>query len=251
MELHFLPYGRVDAILIGDGRKWVFVDGGFRRDGERAVKYMRGLGIEKLDAYICTHRHRNHVGAAPVIIRDMKPGIVYTRDGRMKERIIKLASGSVEKAAAQSVRYDVLALGRYLEIGEMCFLCIGPQKLRNCSAGVLAENYNSLILRLTHWRGGGSVLLTGDTSASILGKCPGIEGTAVLKNPHHNGRLPVKLLRRIKPKTVVVCNGKPPAKTYSRTIHSVSANLFTAGARGDGRVTARFKDGTCHIETTK
>jgi hypothetical protein len=27
--------------------------------------------------------------------------------------------------------------------------------------------------------------------------------------------------------------------------------VFTAGARGDGRVTARFKDGTCHIETTK
>jgi beta-lactamase superfamily II metal-dependent hydrolase len=149
------------------------------------------------------------------------------------------------------VRYDVLTLGRYLEIGELCFLCIGPQKLRNCSAGVLAENYNSLILRLTDGRGGGSVLLTGDTSASILGNCPGIEGTAVLKNPHHNGRLPVKLLRRIKPQTVVVCNGKPPAKAYIRNIHSVSANLFTAGARGDGRVTARFKDGTCHIKTTK
>jgi beta-lactamase superfamily II metal-dependent hydrolase len=102
MELHFLPYGRVDAILIGDRSRWVFVDGGFRRDGIKAVKYMRGLGIEKLDAYIATHRHRNHVGAAPVIIREMKPGVVYTRDARMKDRTIKLASGSAEKAAVQA-----------------------------------------------------------------------------------------------------------------------------------------------------
>jgi beta-lactamase superfamily II metal-dependent hydrolase len=87
MELHFLPYGRVDAILIGDRSRWVFVDGGFRRDGIKAVKYMRGLGIEKLDAYIATHRHRNHVGAAPVIIREMKPGVVYTRDARMRRHL--------------------------------------------------------------------------------------------------------------------------------------------------------------------
>lgn len=251
MELHFLPYGRVDAILIGDGSRWVFVDGGFRRDGERAVKYMRGLGIEKLDAYIATHRHRNHVGAAPVIIHQMKPDAVYTRDARMKDRIIKLASGNAEKAAAKSVRYDVLTLGRYLEIGELCFLCIGPQKLRNCSAGVLAENYNSLILRLTDGRGGGPVLLTGDTSASILGRCPGIEGAALLKNPHHNGRLPVKLLRRIKPKTVVVCNGKRPAKAYIRNIRSVGADLFTAGAYGDGRVSAYCDGDTWRIESKK
>lgn len=251
MELHFLPYGRVDAILIGDGRKWVFVDGGFRRDGERAVKYMRGLGIEELDAYIATHRHRNHVGAAPVIIREMKPGTVYTRDGRMKERIVKLASGSAEKAAAQAAHFQVVTLGYNIKVGNLQFACIGPRKLRKCTAGALAENYNSLILLLSGPDTQQRVLLTGDTSASILGQCSAIEGVSLLKNPHHNGRLPLKLLRRIKPKTVVVCNGKRPAKAYIRNIHSVGADLFTAGARGDGRVTARFKDGTCNVETTK
>lgn len=251
MELHFLPYGRVDAILIGDRSRWVFVDGGFRRDGIKAVKYMRGLGIEKLDAYIATHRHRNHVGAAPVIIREMKPGVVYTRDARMKDRTIKLASGSAEKAAVQAAHFQVVTIGYNIKVGDLQFACIGPRKLRKCTAGALAENHNSLILLLTGSDTQQRVLLTGDTSASILGQCSAIEGVSLLKNPHHNGRLPVNILRRIKPKTVVVCNGKPPAKAYSRTTHSVSANLFTAGARGDGRVTARFKDGTCHIETTK
>ena len=99
LEAYFFPYGRVDAILMGCDGRWAYVDSGYRSDGKKAVEHMKELGVTRLDAYIASHRHRNHVGGAPAIIQAMKPAIIYTRDGRMRDRLLALASGSEERAA--------------------------------------------------------------------------------------------------------------------------------------------------------
>ena len=235
IELHFLPYGRVDAILIGVDGHWAFVDGGYRRDGVRAVKYMREIGIERLDAYIATHRHRNHVGAGPVVIKEMQPRQVYTADKRMKERIYGLCTDEVESDSVNKTAFKVLCMGDSFTVGEAVFTCIGPNKLHQCAAGAYKENQNSLILRVEYK--GRTALLTGDTTGSILSGCADRDlRVDLLKNPHHNGALGEKLLKRIGPKFTVVCNGKPPAKYYQQRLKSVGSKLFTAGKKGDGLV---------------
>lgn len=236
IEIHFLPYGRVDAILIGVDGHWAFVDGGYREGGLKAVKYMLKLGITRLDAYITTHRHRNHVGAAPFILFCLlSVGNVYTADKRMKERIYGLCTDEVESDAVNKTAFKELCMGDSFTVGEAVFTCIGPNKLHQCAAGAYKENQNSLILRVEYK--GRSVLLTGDTSAGVLGKIPDkLLSAEVLKNPHHNGALGEKLLKRIGPKFTVVCNGKPPAEYYRQRLKSVGSKLFTAGKKGDGLV---------------
>lgn len=235
IELHFLPYGRVDAILIGVDGHWAFVDGGYRRDGVKAVKYMREIGIERLDAYIATHRHRNHVGAGPVIIEEMYPQCIYTADKRMKERLSSLCDGGVERFYMDSTPFYLIEPGNDFSIGQAAFTCLGPRKMKNCGPGAYGENQNSLILRVGYK--GRTALLTGDTTAGILSACAdGDLHAEVLKNPHHNGALGEKLLKRIGPKFTVVCNGKPPAKYYRQRLKSVGSKLFTAGKNGDGLV---------------
>lgn len=235
IEIHFLPYGRVDAILIGVDGHWAFVDGGYRRDGVKAVKYMREIGIERLDAYIVTHRHRNHVGAGPVVIKEMQPGMVYTCHPEMRNRLYGLCTVSAEKVEVNNVPMVTLTAGYGFRVGGAVFTYLGPDKLKKCSAGAYGENQNSIILQAFYK--GRSVLLTGDTSAGVLDKSPDrlLKGE-VLKNPHHNGALGEKLLKKIGPKFTVVCNGKPPAKYYRQRLKSVGSKLFTAGKKGDGLV---------------
>lgn len=234
-EAHFFPYGRVDAILLGCDGRWAYVDSGYRSDGMKAVRHMKELGVNKLDAYIASHRHRNHVGGAPVIIKAMKPAAIYTRDARMRDLLLAFASGSEERAAVRDAYYRILFPGDAFLLGPACFECLGPEKLNNASVVYIRENYNSLILRAEYKAR--TMLLTGDTSASKLGEIPDEKlRCEVLKNPHHNGALGEKLLKRIAPQIVVVCNGKPPAGYYQKRIKAAGAELYTAGKKGDGRV---------------
>ena len=238
IEAHFLPLGRVDAILLGCDGHWAFVDSGFRADGKMAVKYMRGLGITKLDSYIASHRHRNHVGGAPYIIQQMGVDTVVTADERMRERLIGLASGKAERSAVKGAQYRRLGVGHVFWLGGAKLTRLGPAKLRGCTAGAMAENQNSMILRVQH--GQRSMLLTGDAGASILGDIDtALLHCEVLKNPHHNGALGAKALGRIDPDMVVVCNGKPPAASYKKRVAALGAALYTAGLKGDGTVVLR------------
>lgn len=240
LELHFLPLGRVDAILIGCDGHWAFVDSGYKKDGKASVEYMHKLGIQKLDAYIPSHRHRNHIGGAPYIISTMEPEHIYTADYRMEERLKDLATKD-EKKVISSYFYPfcpMLSLDNYFYLGGARFTRIGPTTIQKCSSGALAENKNSMILRVDY--GKRSVLLTGDTSASILGQCSDIFlDVEVLKNPHHNGALGKKILNRIEPQHVVICNGKPPASYYRRRVKDIGADMYTAGKKGDGLVIFR------------
>ena len=235
LTAYFFAYGRVDAILLGCDGRWAYVDSGYRSDGKKAVEHMKELGVTRLDAYIASHRHRNHVGGAPAIIQAMKPAAIYTRDARMRDRLLALASGSEEKAAVRDAYYRVLAPGDAFWLGPARLECLGPEKLNKYSVGAVGENYNSLILRLEY--AARTMLLTGDTSASKLRDIPDEKlRCEVLKNPHHNGALGEKLLKRIAPQIVVVCNGKPPARYYQKRTKAAGAKLYTAGKKGDGRV---------------
>ena len=109
LEAYFFAYGRVDAILLGCDGRWAYVDSGYRSDGKKAVEHMKELGVNKLDAYIASHRHRNHVGGAPAIIQAMKPAAIYTRDARMRNRLPLPAEA--KKGRRCDAYYRVLAPG--------------------------------------------------------------------------------------------------------------------------------------------
>lgn len=168
----------------------------------------------------------------------------------MRDRLLALASGSGEKAAVRDAYYRVLAPGDAFWLGPARLECLGPEKLNKYSVGAVGENYNSLILRLEY--AARTMLLTGDTSAGKLEDIPdGKLQCEVLKNPHHNGALGEKLLKRISPQIVVVCNGKPPAGYYQKRIKAAGAKLYTAGKKGDGRVIFKTDGDSWEVETGK
>ena len=77
LEAYFFAYGRGDAILLGCDGRWAYVDSGYRSDGKKAVEHMKELGVNKLDAYIASHRHRKKSRSAWNRNRRGKPARKY------------------------------------------------------------------------------------------------------------------------------------------------------------------------------
>ena len=235
--MYFFSEGRVDSILIGCDGRWMFIDGGYRKNGISAIAKMNALGVTKLDAYLITHCHRNHLEAGVPIIHRMKPDIVYANRNVARATLLKFAKGESEKEAVSRAKISVLTPGDVFSLGDATFACIGPAKTKNCSAGAYAENANSLILRMVY--GKRTALFTGDTSAAVLnavGKYYAL-GVEVLKNPHHNGRLTEAVLRKIHPEITAICNASPPSNGYKKLLTKIGSAVYAAckkSKKGDG-----------------
>ena len=74
LKLHMIDVGQADCFLFIQGDKAALVDCGTRTTGKEAVKYIKGLGITKLDYVFGTHPHDDHMGGMYDIITNFEIG---------------------------------------------------------------------------------------------------------------------------------------------------------------------------------
>ena len=71
LVVHFIDVGQGDSTFIqfpnGDTS---LIDGGTRNNGEKVVKYLKDLKIDRIDYLIATHPHEDHIGGLPDVIRN-------------------------------------------------------------------------------------------------------------------------------------------------------------------------------------
>lgn len=67
--VQFLNVGQADCSLIcmPDGRN-ILIDAGNEADGEHIVKYLKTLGLERIDYLIATHPHEDHIGGMDDVV---------------------------------------------------------------------------------------------------------------------------------------------------------------------------------------
>lgn len=226
-KITFYNAGRQDAILIeADGYKG-FVDGGSYSMGDKLIKWMKGLGVEKLDFYIGTHAHANHVGCAGTIIKYMKPSVIYIPHSKVKTAMLAKCKLASEKNSLNATPFKVLTYkSEQIVFGQLLIKCLGPEKIVSCDAGATKENYNSLILKLTYKDK--KALLVGDTNntilASVLAKDPSPK-VDIYKNAHHNGMTSSANLKKMAPKYAVICHVSAPSILYQRALSSLKIDM--------------------------
>ena len=80
-KVHFIygyPNGQSDCQLIQTVTgKNILIDAGLEEQGGSFVKYLKDLGITKLDYVFATHAHSDHIGGMPAIIDNFDIGIFY------------------------------------------------------------------------------------------------------------------------------------------------------------------------------
>ena len=64
VQFHFIDVGQGDCIFIQNGDKTILIDAGTYESGHKIYKYLTDRGIKKLDYFIITHPHDDHVACA-------------------------------------------------------------------------------------------------------------------------------------------------------------------------------------------
>ena len=258
LQVHFIdPDSRVDAIYIKSGEESIFIDGGFKSDGKREIAYLDKIGVTKIDYYIGTHSHKDHVEAAPAVIA--KYGIKKVLVGRdtadgsggdpSSWYAIKIFAKE-QNVSLNGVSMTVVKPGDVFYVGGLKISCIGPIKVTNgLSRGDTKQNYNSLILRMDY--GTTSFLFTGDNSSSSNHKdteanYPGMLNVDVLKNPHHNGCSSDNSYKLFNAEYVVFTTKKNslPSNSCINKIKKYGAKYFFVVATGQSDNVIITSDGT-------
>lgn len=68
LELHFIDVGQGDCALLRTDKTTMLIDAGTGESQDKILSYLDGLGITKLDYFIGTHPHEDHLGSAAAVI---------------------------------------------------------------------------------------------------------------------------------------------------------------------------------------
>lgn len=67
--LPMLPFGMLNAFLVGDGRTSILIDTGMPGSADRILKLVRASNAGRLTAVVLTHGHIDHAGSAAALRR--------------------------------------------------------------------------------------------------------------------------------------------------------------------------------------
>lgn len=270
LRVYFLDVGQGDSELIripdGDSAWNALIDTGEYRYADGLTDALRGLGVEKIDALICSHPHTDHMGCMARIVQRFEIGTVY---------MPHLPDSQVPTTSAYEVLLDAL------EAKNLTAVSLSEGAEISCPAGaefqVLAprrkaewddlNNYSGVI-RLTY--GETSFLFTGDAesdSEKLILKDAETNGwdlkSTVLKCGHHGSKTSssANFLKAVDPVYTVISCGKDnsyghPHEGTLEKLSKLGSRVYrtdedgTVLAASDGK-TITFEIGLPSVETTE
>lgn len=252
MTVTFLNVGQGDAIFVRtpSGRA-VLIDagpgeperGGFDAGAKIIVPFLRGEGINRLDALVLTHPHEDHVGGAPSVVRNLDvrrvldPGIAHP-SGRYREVL--------ELVEDRSIDYQRIRRGHIIDFHDGASMeVLNPPRKTTRADDDAAVNELSVVLLLKYRDV--RLLLTGDAGkqaeGDMLSSCPELSAH-VLKVGHHGSAqgTTTEWIAAVRPRIAVISVGyknpfgHPNAKTVDR-LEDSGAEVYRTDFRGGITVT--------------
>ncbi len=177
----FLDVGQGDCQIISYDGYNILIDGGESENSGKILRYLKDNGIEKLDCYILTHPHSDHIGAAADILTAVPCDKVLTT--YFSE--FNIPTTNVYERTLDAI-YESGAEPVLVEGGDS--FSFGELKIDIMAPFVESEDYNamSIVCKVTYKDA--SVLFTGDTTKQvekqILEKSYDIDSD-IIKIAHH------------------------------------------------------------------
>lgn len=205
LKVHYIDVGQADCIYIDmPNGKNVLIDAGNRDDREVIKKYLDGLNVDKIDYFVLTHPHEDHIGSAPDVINNYNVGTVYMPDYTVTTKIFESTITAIKDNKVKAVK----AVGGEYIVNEND---LKLQILAPNSAEYKETNEYSIVTKLTYKNN--SFIFTGDaekvSEQEMINKGYDLKAD-VLKVGHHGGRTSTteEFLKLVSPTYAVIQCGK-------------------------------------------
>ena len=181
IAVHFIDVGQGDAELImtSDG-KTVLIDSGTPESRTVLTGYLKEQGVKKIDYFVLTHPHADHIGGAAAVLDAFDVVNVIMTDAPTTTSTYKKV---LQKIDEKDFGVIFAEAGKEYSLGEAKITILGP--VSDYSDDL---NNTSIVLRLTYGRA--AFMFTGDAEKKaeqdMLTKFPASYFRAdVLKLGHH------------------------------------------------------------------
>lgn len=244
MSVSFIDVGQGDCELIQCSGVNILIDGGEAATADFVVSELKSKGVEKLDMYIISHPHSDHMGAASKIIDTFIVDKFVTTDfSEMNTPTSAIYENMLDSLEKQpDCQYITVKAGDTFEVGELSFLVVSP------SEETTDYNNMSIVVRVDYKNT--RFLFTGDAEEEIEKEiiANGYDIKAnVLKVGHHGSSTSTcaEFLKAVSPEYAVISCGADnsyghPHKettdllkrcnvTYFRTDESGTITLYSDG----------------------
>ena len=252
LQIHIIDVGQAESILIVQDGFTMLVDSGDNFTGDDVVKYIKNLGIDKIDIFSLTHFHRDHAGGAHKIISslDVKKIVCHKFSdlSTMQERF-----WYIDMSISRSIRETFGSMSIFMESAcennKLKNFDVGDAKVYTLSQNNDAVNVNnkSIVFKLVY--GDFSMLFMADAESEVEKEL--LEEDAdlsadVLKIGHHGSKTSTtdEFLDKVNPKYAVVSCGNGndynhPYGAVTKRFEDKNIPLYRTDELGDIVITVK------------
>jgi beta-lactamase superfamily II metal-dependent hydrolase len=283
LQVRVLDVGPVEGdsiLIISPTGKSVLIDAGDAGKGKAVLDALKQSKVERLDYFIATHPHPDHIGGADEVLNAIKVGTVIDNGvdlstpappapannnrGRKppppppaKRKAKTITSFFDEYAAAlkqNGAQHEKAEPGKKYDLGGGAFLTVlAPSEpfftADQLKAGGNEPNANSIILRLDY--GDFSMLFAGDaelqTEQRLLGKDLDLKAK-IIKVAHHGSKYATTqdFLTRVQPEVAIISDGAwnrygHPAQVTLDRIKAAHAKVYRTDLQGEITIKTKGK----------
>ena len=235
--IHFLDVGQADSTFIElPGKRCMLIDAGEKENEEMISNYIKKLGYQKLDYFVMTHPHSDHIGGAKGQIETFDIGAIYLPKAvTTSKTYLHLLTAIEEK-------------GKKITTGKQGVIILDEQDLKIEILSPTKEEYKnlnnySIVLKMAYKNK--SFLFMGDAETLVeedLGKNVKAD---VIKIGHHGSDTSssIDFVKKVNPSLGIISVGKD--NTYQHPSKEIIKRWETVGTK----IYRTDEEGTIILET--
>lgn len=200
IAMHVIDVGQGDSIFVQfPNGSTMLVDAGPSDAGPTVVRYLKDLGVRKIDILVLTHPHSDHLGGMKDVLDAFEIGKVwdsgYQHGSGLQRRFL-------ETIAKRKIRFGRPKAGFSEHVGAAVVDVLAP--VREISGTKGDVNNNCLVLRVSYGRF--TALLMADAEREERASVGTFPQSAVLKVSHHGSHngTDAAFLRQVRPEAAVI-----------------------------------------------